>query len=115
MAQIPRNLLITIELITIEALEHWLKCVRLSREDRAVLNRPLILHYAKAYDSEGYFRHASDRGVLDVELRLVVPSLIDWEDGNIEPFLRSFPSLCALIASGQMPKVMCVKLSPISR
>ena len=44
----------------------------------------------------------------DVETRLVVSTLVDWEDGNIEPFLRAFPSLCAFIASGHLPKVLIV-------
>lgn len=33
-------------------------------------------------------------------------TLVDWEDGNMGPFLRAFPSLCAFIASGHLPKVL---------
>jgi len=57
-----------IDLVTAEALVHWLRSVKLSKNDRAVLTEALVVEYAQAYDREGYFRNASDRGVIVVRI-----------------------------------------------
>lgn len=43
--------------------------------------------------------------LLDIEIRLVVEPFMLWEQGDLRPFVRALPSMCALIASGHTPKV----------
>lgn len=44
--------------------------------------------------------------LLDVEVRLAVEPFISWEQGDMRSFLRAFPSMCALVASGPKVKVI---------
>ena len=54
--------------------------------------------------------------LLDSEVLLAVEPFILWEQGDIRPFLRALPSMCALIASGSKVKVIgaCYVRKPCS-
>ena len=41
----------------------------------------------------------------DVEVRMCVEPFIDWENGDIGPFLKLFPVMCAYVASSHKTKI----------
>ena len=43
--------------------------------------------------------------LLDMEIRIAVEPFVLWEEGDLRPFLRALPSMCALIALGYQPQV----------
>ena len=40
----------------------------------------------------------------DVEVRMCVEPFIDWENGDIEPFLTLFPVMCAYVGRPTRPR-----------